>query len=251
MSIPSFRHRLAICGAAALAILSVSITSAAAEEAKSMVPGTFSANIGMVTEYSFRGIQQSDERPAVQGGFDWSHDSGIYLGIWGSSVDFNDGDQAQAEFDLYGGITHEFGKLTLGAGVIYYAYPGAASNLNYNFVEALVSAGYDFGIASAKAQVNYSPNYFGDSDDAVYYAGDVTVPLPLPADLSLKGHVGYQTIDRNANFGVPDYTDWSIGVGMALAGFDLSLSYVDTDLSKSECADGCDARVIFGVSRSF
>ena len=58
------------------------------------VPGDFSANVGFVTEYSFRGIAQSDEHPAIQGGFDYSHDSGFYAGIWGSNVDFNDGDES-------------------------------------------------------------------------------------------------------------------------------------------------------------
>ncbi len=58
-----------------------------------------SANVGFVSEYSFRGIAQSDEHPALQGGFDVSHSSGLYAGIWGSNVDFNDGDQASVEVD--------------------------------------------------------------------------------------------------------------------------------------------------------
>ena len=53
-------------------------------------------------------------------------------------------------------------------------------------------------------------------------------------------------------FGVPDYYDWSVGLGYNLEGFDLSVQYIDTDLDEpSECADGCDQRVIFGISRSF
>tara|TARA_B100001989_G_scaffold253271_1_gene239450 strand:- start:7640 stop:8365 length:726 start_codon:yes stop_codon:yes gene_type:complete len=209
-----------------------------------------SANIGFVTEYSFRGIAQSDEHPAVQGGFDISHDSGLYAGIWGSNVDFNDSDEANVEIDFYAGYGNAFHDINYDIGVIYYAYPGADSSLNYDFWEGSLAVGYDFEIFSASASVNYSPEYFGDSGDAQYYA--LNVDVPLPHDFSLSGHVGYQEIDDNAAFGVPDYTDWSVGLGYTYAGFDLSLQYVDTDLDEpSECADGCDSRVIFGISRSF
>ena len=209
-----------------------------------------SANVGFVSEYSFRGIAQSNENPAVQGGFDVVHDSGLYGGVWGSNVNFNDGDEAQSEFDVYGGYSGAFNDVSYDVGLIYYAYPGANSSLNYDFVEGAVAAGYDFAVLSASASINYSPEYFGDSGDAFYYAAAVDVPLP--ADFTLSGHVGYQTIDNNAAFGVPDYTDWSVGIGYSLAGFDMSLQYVDTDLDEpQECADGCAERAIFGVSKSF
>lgn len=214
-----------------------------------------SANVGFVTEYSFRGIAQSDEGPAIQGGFDVIHDSGFYAGVWGSNVNFNDGDEARLEVDVYGGYNGSFKGLSYDIGLIYYAYPGADSSLNYDFVEGAVAVGYDFDVLSASASVNYSPEYFGDSGDALYFA--TAVDVPLPADLTLSAHVGYQTLDDEAAFfGTPSpensYLDWSIGLGYNLAGFDLSLQYIDTDLDEpSECSDGCDARVIFGISRSF
>ncbi len=135
-------------------------------------------------------------------------------------------------------------------GAIYYAYPGADSSLDYDFVEVSLALGYDFDIFSTSASINYSPEYFGNSGHAEYYAANIDVPLPH--DISLSGHLGWQEIEDNTAFGVPDYLDWSIGLGYNLKGFDLSLSYIDTDLDEpSECADGCDAKVIFGVSRSF
>ncbi len=208
------------------------------------------ANVGFVTEYSFRGITQSDEGPAVQGGFDVTHKSGLYAGIWGSNVDFNDGDEAQLELDVYGGYSGAIQNLNYDIGLIYYAYPGADNSLDYDFWEASVAAGYDFDVCSVSAALNYSPEYFGDSGDALYYSAAVDVPLP--ASLTLSTHLGYQTIDDNAAFGVPDYLDWSIGLGYSIEGFDLSLQYIDTDLREpGECADGCDARIIFGISKSF
>ncbi|MBI1301507.1 MAG: porin [Alphaproteobacteria bacterium] len=210
----------------------------------------FTGNAALVTEYVFRGITQSDEGPAVQGGFDASHESGLYAGVWGSSVDFNDGDEASAEVDVYAGYSGTFKGLNYDIGAIYYAYPGADSSLDYDFWEAALAVGYDFDLFSASASFNYSPNYFADSGDAQYYA--LGVDVPLPKDFTLSGHVGFQEIDDNGAFGVEDYIDWSVGLGYSIHGFDLSLQYIDTDLDEpSECADGCDARVVFGVSRSF
>ena len=213
------------------------------------IPGDFSANVGIVSEYAFRGVQQSDENLAIQGGFDWSHDSGVYAGVWGSNVDFNDGDEANVEIDLYAGYAGGFSGFTYDVGILYYAYPGADNDLNYDYVEGKFTLGYDFGVLALSGSIFYSPEFFADSDDAVYYSGDVEVPLPY--DFTLTGHIGRQTIDDNAAFALPDYTDWGIGIGYTLAGFDLSATYIDTDLSDSECADGCDGRVIFGISRSF
>jgi uncharacterized protein (TIGR02001 family) len=209
-----------------------------------------SANVGFVSEYSFRGIAQSDENIALQGGFDVAHGSGVYAGIWGSNVDFNDGDEASVEIDLYAGYSNAVGNFNYDVGVIYYAYPGADTTREYDFWEGSLAVGYDFDLFSTSASINYSPDYFNESGDAQYYS--LGVDVPLPANVTLSGHVGYQEIDDNNAFGVPDYTDWSLGLGYSARGFDFSLAYVDTDLDEpGECADGCDARVIFGISKSF
>lgn len=206
---------------------------------------TFSGNAGLVTDYVFRGISQSDEGVALQGGFDVGHSSGLYAGVWGSSVDFNDDDEASVETDFYAGYSGEFNGFNYDLGGIYYAYPGADSDLDYDFFEVAAALGYDFDVAALSGSVNYSPNFFGDTGDAVYYATALDVPLPY--DLSFTAHAGYQTIEDGE-----DYADWSLGLGYSIAGFDLSLAYYETDLDEpDECADGCDARIVAGISRSF
>ncbi|MCB1591288.1 MAG: TorF family putative porin [Alphaproteobacteria bacterium] len=211
---------------------------------------SLSANVGFVTEYSFRGLAQSNENPAVQGGFDVNHTSGLYAGIWGSNVNFNDGDEASVEVDLYAGYANDFRGLNYDLGVIYYAYPGADSALDYDFWEFAASLGYDFEVVALTASYNYSPNFFADSGDAHYFSA--AFEAPVFKGLSVNGHFGHQDIDDESKFGVEDYNDWSLGLGYNLYGFDLSLAYVDTDLDEtSECSDGCEERVIFGVSRSF
>ncbi len=239
-------NKFALTGVITVALIG-SVTQSVAGEDYGL---DVSANVGFVSEYSFRGIAQSDENFAVQGGFDVSHETGLYAGIWGSNVDFNDGDEANIEIDLYGGYSGSFKGLNYDIGLIYYAYPGADSSLDYDFWEGSFAIGYDFDLFSTYASVNYSPEYFGDSGDAQYYS--LSVDVPLPKEFTLSAHVGYQEIDDNDAFGVPDYTDWSVGLGYNFKGFDLSVQYIDTDLDEpEECADGCDSRVIFGVSKSF
>lgn len=207
------------------------------------------ANIGFVSEYTFRGIQQSNEKPAIQGGFDVNHSSGLYAGVWGSNVDFNDGNEASMEFDVYAGYKGEFKGITYDVGALYYVYPGADSSLNYDYGELKLILGHDFGVASVAGSLYYSPEMFGDSGPSWYYGADVNVPLPK--DFSLNAHVGHQVIDDEVAYGVDSYTDWSAGVGYTHSGFNFGLKYVDTNLPHEECEDGCDERVVASVSRSF
>ncbi|RMD68756.1 MAG: hypothetical protein D6819_08605 [Gammaproteobacteria bacterium] len=207
----------------------------------------FSANVALATDYPFRGISQTDEEPAIQGGFDFNHESGLYLGTWASNVDFNDGDEAQMELDLYGGFAKEFSGIGVDVGLIYYAYPGAASDLDYDFLE--IYGGLSYSIASIK--YSYSNDYFAGSGTSGYLEGGVDIPLPQ--DFSLGLHIGRQWIDEEDTFGTPDYTDWKIAVSKEIAGFGFELSYVDTDLSDKECFGGtdlCDARGMFILSKS-
>ncbi|MBL26713.1 MAG: hypothetical protein CMM50_04070 [Rhodospirillaceae bacterium] len=208
--------------------------------------GEFSANVGVYTDYIYRGISQTDEGPAIQGGFDWAHDSGLYAGVWGSNVDFNDGDEANIEIDYYAGFANSFEGFHYDVSGIYYSYPGAADALDYDFFEVAGALGYDFGVADVTGSVAWSPDFFGGIGDAVYYKGEVAVPLPY--GFGIDGHVGHQDFDNAA---AVDYTDWSVGLTYAVWGFDLDLRYYDTDLSSTACADGCDERVVFGISRSF
>ncbi len=224
------------------------IGSYAAEKTK------FSANVGLVSEYYFRGISQNDDAPALQGGFDYevsaSKDLTVYAGIWGSSVDFNEGgsvDGASLEADYYAGIRTTLGSgVSLDTGLIYYTYPGAAGSLNYDFWEAQAALGYDFGAAALTLSLNYSPENFGKSGKAVYYKAAVDVPVK---DITLSAYVARQNVDDNATFGSPDYTEYNLSAGTSMKGFDVSVAYSDTNISPE--ADGKGKALIFSVSRAF
>lgn len=227
-------------------LILAAIQSPALAQEKSFLSGEFSANVGIFTDYSFRGISQTGEDPALQGGFDYAADSGIYAGVWGSNVDF--GDDAQLEIDYYGGYAGEVGAVSYDVGFIYYSYPGTAADLN--FVEAVGSAGVDLGRVIFTAGLHYSPDNFAETGDAFYVYSTVEVPLPVKGAVgfALSGTIAYQDISDEAGFGVPDYVLWDIGVTASVAGFDLDLRYHDTDVAG---CDACDARLIFSVSREF
>ena len=222
-------------------------------------PGEFSANVSLVSEYYFRGVSQTDDAPATQGGFDWSASTdkesgiGVYLGVWGSNVDFNEAggtDGATVEVDWYGGLTSSIGGTGIGldVGVIYYSYPGAASNLDYDFWEGQIALSYDLGLAAATASLNYSPDNFGGSDEAFY--PKLGIDVPVGKDLTLSVHVAKQYIEDNGTFGLPDYVDYGIGATVNVGGFDVNLTWSDTDMTESECGDAC-GMVLLSVLRSF
>ena len=225
--------------------LAVCSSAAHAEDSVEM----FGANVSLTTDYTFRGISQTDENPAIQGGFDFNHPTGLLAGIWASNVDFNDGDEASIEIDYYAGFSKSLANgLGLELMAIYYSYPGAdPDSFDYDYGELTVGGSYKW----FNAKLWYSPDFFAESGDAIYVEGNLDVPLP--AEFGLGLHVGYQTIDDNGRFGTPDYTDWQVSISKELVGLGLALSYVDTDLSDDECFGGtelCDARVVFSVSKS-
>ena len=213
--------------------------------------GNFSANVGLFNQYSFRGIDQSGEEAAVQGGFDWAHDSGFYIGTWGSNVDFNDNDSV-TEFDFYGGYAKEIQNgINLDLSMIGYTYPGAYASSNYDFYEYSFGLGKSIGPVSFSTAINYSPEFFAKSGDATYWQGGLDYEFQ---EIKISGHVGKQWIDLETTYGAPDYVDYSVGASYAWQGFDLSVAYVDTDVDagwNSTDQSGKEGRTIFGVSKSF
>lgn len=239
--------------------------------------GTFSANVGVFSEYVFRGISQTDESPALQGGIDWEHDLGsigdatgvgFHAGIWGSNVDFVGTMSETVELDLTAGFGGEFDTseifgpvplqaLSYDVGTIYYWYPGASRAMNLDFIEVYAALGLDFGYFSLGGSVNYAPEYTGNTDEAVFVEGTINVPLPY--GLSLNGSVGHQSIQDDLTFGTESYVTWSFGAALDLATvhsnldmFSVGVTYTGTDIRSNSpvCAGGrlCDDRVLFNLS---
>lgn len=211
-----------------------------------------SGNVAVTSDYAFRGISQTLEEAALQGGIDLEHPSGLYLGTWGSSLNFGETalPRAHVELDVYGGFGFSAAEIVdFDLGAIYYGYPGSDGR-GYDFLELGLGASRSFSKLDTGVSASFSPDYFGGSGESWYYGVDLGVPISV---LTLSGSIGHQTIEDNEIFGTPDYTNWTLGLGVGLAGFDLSGQYVDTDIEEEECIGGtglCGGRAIFSISRS-
>jgi uncharacterized protein (TIGR02001 family) len=214
-----------------------------------------SGNVAIASDYAFRGISQTLEKPAVQGGFDLSVPVGLYAGVWGSSVNFGEdlagGARAQMELDVYGGFAPSVGGFDLDVGLLYYAYPGAFSGYNYDFFEAYGGLARTFGPLTAGLVGAWSPDFFAASGRGLLGAVEISAAAP-GWPVGLDASVGRQIIEDNEAFGTPDYTVWSIGLSTELFGSTVGGMVTGTDLNRSDCFGGddlCRARVIVSVSR--
>jgi len=218
-------------------------------------PYTLSANVFLVSDYFFRGITQTWGKPAVQGGFDFAHDSGIYLGTWGSNVSGNQFPGGSLEWDLYGGYNYKINDdFTIGAGVLYYYYPGAnfskaatpGPDKTLNTFEGNISASWKwltFKISYAFTDyfgASQAIGYKGDTSGTLYPELNAAYPLPFAEGLSLIGHIGYTSVREELDPAVfptgfngkfnPNYMDWKLGLSYVWKdGWTIGAYYVDTN----------------------
>ena len=247
-----------------LAITSLSLATlpslAVVAQADGPAWGPFTANIGITTDYRFRGQQQGQGDIAISGGIDYTGSDGLFAGVWASNVDFNDAAETYMELDVYAGYTMALDdKTSATLKAIYYTYPTAdyPTGANHNdYFELIASASHDFGVASAGLEVAWSPDYFLESGTGVEVSGNVTVPLAatfwlFDGGVSASGHLGHQWIDDNATFGTPDYSFYDIGVSAKASRYTFDVRYIDTDLSDAECFGGtnlCDGGFVASVT---
>ncbi len=208
-----------------------------AEEAED---GGFSANIGFVSDYTFRGASQTNEDPALQGGLDYGWANGVYIGTWASNVDFVPGDGANFELDTYVGWgTALNDNLALDLQFIRYWYPGADADYEYNELIANLT------VADAVTfTLGYSNDVFASDETGIYYAVSGSYGLPW-YEMSLNGSVGYYDLDDALGDSV---TDFSVGLSKAFGPLEGSITYVDTDSSGDRVyGDNGGSRVVLGL----
>ncbi|MEH6585069.1 MAG: TorF family putative porin [Halioglobus sp.] len=231
------------------AAIAASVLSAAM--ATTVQATEISANVALVSDYRFRGISQSNEDIAIQGGFDLGFDNGIYVGTWGSSVDFDstDGFDGSLELDYYVGWGMDVGENSaIDVGYMYYDYPGDDS-AEGDYQEIYGS----FSWRDLTLGINYSDEYYGDTDSFFYYYADYS--FGFGEDWSLDLHVGYNDLEEDGGFLATDensYTDYSIGLTWSVVGVDLGAAYVGTTLDEKDVfdTDWGEDTVVFSISKS-
>ncbi|MGV3570496.1 MAG: TorF family putative porin [Ramlibacter sp.] len=188
---------------------------------------TLSFNVGAVTDYRYRGISQTRLRPALQGGADFSHNSGFYLGTWASTIKWikDAGGDSDVEVDFYGGYKFSASDVGFDVGVLRYQYFGNDLNPSANTTEGYVAG--TFGPATLKYSHAFT-NLFGFANSKNSYYLDLSAAFDTGYwGLTVTPHVGYQKVKNN---GGASYTDWSVTLGKDFGnGLSGTLAYVDTD----------------------
>lgn len=192
---------------------------------------TVSFNAGLVTDYRYRAISQSGNKPALQGGIDYSHSSGFYLGTWASTItwitDAAPANNGRLEVDIYGGYKGAAGPVSYDVGLLQYWYPGNNLNPNANTLEVYLAG--TVGPFTAKYSHSLT-NLFGfvDSKGSGYL--DLSATFDLGNGWGLTPHVGHQSIAKNSTF---SYTDASLTVTKEAFGLVFSGMLVGTDTTKA------------------
>ncbi|MCJ2176976.1 TorF family putative porin [Novosphingobium album (ex Hu et al. 2023)] len=246
-----------LAGAAGLAAACLAFAApAAAQDIPESI--TVSGSAALVTDYRFRGVSMTDKEMAVQAGLSVSHESGVYIGTWASNLSgWGTFGGSNMELDIYGGFATEIASgVTLDVGLTWYMFPGGLDTTD--FAEPYVKLSGDVGPASILVGVAYAPKQEalgtwynsaasvdydnpGDKNDNLYLWADASVGIPDTA-LTLKAHLGYS--DGNPGLGpwgtspapTGKYVDWMLGADYVLGPVTLGVSYIDTDLTKSETA---------------
>ena len=216
-------------------------------------PHTFTGNFGLFSEYRFRGISQTFKKPAIQGGFDYSHASGIYLGNWNSNVSEGAGyPSSNLEMDFYGGWKKTWGDWGLDLGGIYYYYPGSDANRTVGtaITNPRVGGGTLTGPVNNKEVYIggswrfLSLKYFHSTGDYFSQPGtkgshylDLAATHDFGNGWGINGHLGSFKL-KNWSIGTDatnaNYTDWKLGVTKDISGWVLAASYIGTN-GKGSC----------------
>lgn len=249
--------------AAAFSLPSVVMAQAATPAAAPVSPHTFTGNIALVSDYRFRGISQTYGQPAIQGGVDYAHASGVYLGTWASNVYSTAGNGigtsytngAGLEWDLYGGYKFEVAKdFTLDVGALYYYYPGASWNVagrdKFDNLELYVGASYKwFSAKYSQSITDYfgantstlggvcgiqtngltaTANCFGAAPGSSKGSGylDLNANFEIADKLTLGLHAGHASVK---NYGLLDYTDYKISLSKEYNGVNFGIAAIGTN----------------------
>lgn len=222
----------------ALAALALATLPAFAQTAAPTPDWTFTGNAGLFSDYRFRGISQTAGKPALQGGFDVAHSSGLYAGNWNSNVDSAMYNGANLEMDFYGGYKGTVGDFGFDVGALYYYYPGTGAGGQFKVNNGEVYVGASWGPFSAKysyAVTDFFSAPGPDSSGSSYW--DVGFNYDVGSGFGLVAHVGYQSLKGGAvswnsqiDGSTPDsIVDYKLGGTYTVSGWVFGGAFIGTN----------------------
>ncbi len=209
-----------------------------------------SGNLGVFSQYVLRGITNSpeDDSVALQGGFDYAADSGLYAGYWGSSLGYTSKSGDGFENDLYAGYAGEMGMMSYDIGAIYYYY------INIDDSDAFELAGsVGYGPVTLGAKYLTKDVAWGNKGDVYWTLG---YSADLPKDFSFGATLGYYTYEDSGKFIATSaedsafrHLDLSLSHPIGTTGADMSVTYI----VGGEDRQGTDQddTVVFGLGYGF
>lgn len=229
-------------------ILSAVALASAAFAQSSYADEGVAYNVGVMSEYRYRGLGQTRGKPALQGGIDYDSGKGYYLGVWGSTIKWikdnstaTQGVDGGVEIDLYGGYKFDLGGDTLDVGFLRYQYQGNTlyntdwggakttyKNANTNEIYAaytvgVVTAKLSYALSNLFGQYNFTENQ--SSKGSTYV--DLSANLDIGNGYTLVPHVGHQKIQKITG---ASYTDYALTLNKDLGkGLSASLGAVGTN----------------------
>jgi uncharacterized protein (TIGR02001 family) len=247
---------LAVLSALSVPTITMAEEAAPAAAAEPASPHAVAYNVGLYSQYIFRGLTQTREDPALQGGVDYAHASGFYAGAWGSNISWlSDADaykSSSLELDVYGGYANTIGEtgISYNVGLLQYIYPGR-KNPGFKKAETTeVYGGLTYGWLNGKVSAVVSDGAFGfdNADGTTYSELNLNVPLPFGSGYTAIAHVGYQDFTgktagtSNSNY---DYTDWKLGLTKAFDnGVNIGGYYTSVDAKSTFVADASGQNLV-------
>jgi uncharacterized protein (TIGR02001 family) len=217
----------------AVAVTAALTIPSLAMAADAPAPSPFTGNVGFATEYLYRGIAQTAGKPALQGGFDYAHASGAYVGVWGSNISWLEnagGSGASLEVDIYGGYKGTMGGLGYDVGILTYNYPGSLPAGATNPDTTELYGALTWSILTVKYSHGTS-NLFGAANTKNSTYLELNAAYDLGDGWGLTGHVGHQKVK---NLSAASYTDYKLGVTK-----DVGVGVVGLAVSTTNANDSC------------
>lgn len=231
-------------------------------------PITVTGSAAFTSDYLFRGVSQTSNGAAVQAAMTFTHESGAYFGLWGSSITSfanTSGDGAGLELDTLLGYSGKAGEVAYDVGAMRYNYPGLSTennstkDVNGKIVEADYNEIYaSISTMGAKVGFNYSPEYFNESDKFVYLYASYGTTLGA---VSLTGSLGLNKFDSAAmmtqalalsNNTDDSYMDYKLAASTSVLGVTLEGAYIGADIDDTVCTEGlCEGRFVVTMTKGF
>lgn len=225
---------MTVCLTKSLILAGLALSGAAfAQTAAPAAPApdyTLSFNAGVVTDYRYRGLTQTRHQAAAQGGIDFAHSSGFYVGTWASTIKWvkDLGGDAPVEIDFYGGYKGTAGAIGYDVGVLRYQYPGHDLENSPNTTELYGAVTYSMFTLKYSHAIS---DLFGFDDSKNSYYLDLSAAFDLGNGWSLTPHIGYQKVKVDGDY---SYTDYALTLGKDLGnGWSASAALIGTDANKA------------------